>query len=135
MLSLQPRSSRFLSLALLLALFAAAAAAQQTTGILRGTVTDESGAMIPAARLTVTGPGGARKNVQSQADGTYTLVGLAPGKYTVRLSLPGFAPFQQQVELTAAKTVQLDIALQRAGGKAGSHGERRGGTAGERGSR
>jgi hypothetical protein len=84
MLSRQPRSSRFFSLALLLAIFAATLAAQQTTGILRGIVTDESGAMIPAARLTITGPNGVRKNVQSQADGTYTLVGLAPGKYTVR---------------------------------------------------
>src|SRR4051812_32868594 len=109
MVSLQSRSMRFLCLALLSALSLATLAAQQTTGILRGTVTDESGALIPAARLTVTGPNGVRKNVQSQADGTYTIVGLAPGQYTVRLSLPGFAPVQQQVEVSAAKTMQLDI--------------------------
>ena len=111
MLSLRHRSFYLLSLALIAALFAGALAAQQTTGILKGTVTDESGAMIPAARITITGPGGVRKNVQSQADGTYTLVGLPPGTYTVRLTLPGFVQFQQQVEVSAAKTVQLDIAL------------------------
>src|SRR5215467_9775922 len=109
MLSLRHRSLQFLSLVLIVAMFAGGLAAQQTTGILKGTVTDESGAMIPAARIVITGPGGVRKNVQSQADGTYTLVGLPPGTYTVRLALPGFVQFQQQVELSAAKTVQLDI--------------------------
>src|SRR5215471_19025600 len=111
MLSLLRRSFYFWSLAAILIVFAGALAAQQTTGILRGTVTDESGALIPAAPLTVTGPGGVRKNVQSQADGTYTLVGLAPGTYTVRLSMPGFVPFEQPAEVTAGKTLQLDVAL------------------------
>src|SRR5262249_44847879 len=82
-----------------------------TTGILRGTVTDESGALVPAARLVLTGPGGVRRNVQSQADGTFSVVGLAPGNYTVSLALPGFSPFQAPVEITAGKTQQLNIAL------------------------
>jgi len=111
MLYLRHRSFRFLSLTILLVLFLASLAAQQTTGILRGVVTDESGALIPAARLTVSGPGGFRRNVQSQADGVYTLVGLAPGKYTVRLTVPGFAPFQQQVEVAAGRTIAVDISL------------------------
>ena len=102
---------RFFSFALLLVLLAGALAAQQTTGIIRGVVSDESGAMIPAARLTVNGPGGFRRNVQSQADGVYTLVGVPPGKYTVRLTVPGFVPFQQQVEVTGGRTLQLDISL------------------------
>src|SRR6185295_3298713 len=109
--SLRHRGLSLFSLALIAVLFAGVLIAQQTTGILRGIVTDESGALIPAARLTVTGPGGVRKNVQTQADGTYTLVGLAPGNYTVRLVLPGFSPFQQQVNLTGAGTAQLNISL------------------------
>src|ERR1044071_9516740 len=109
MLNLRHRSLYLFSFVLVCMIFAGVLGAQQTTGILRGTVTDESGALIPAARITVSGPGGMRKNVQSQADGTYTLVGLAPGKYTVRLTVPGFVPFQQQVELTAARSLQVDI--------------------------
>src|SRR5690242_18252701 len=111
MLNLRHRNFRFFSLALLVVLLAARLSAQQTTGILRGVVTDESGALIPAATLTVTGPGGFRRNVQSQADGAYTMVGLQPGKYTVRLTVPGFAPFQQQMEIAGGKTVQMDISL------------------------
>src|SRR6476646_4474318 len=109
MLNWRHRILYFFSFVLVCMIFAGVLAAQQTTGILRGTVSDESGALIPAARISVTGPSGGRKNVQSQADGTYTLVGLAPGKYTVRLTVPGFVPFQQVVDLSAAKTMQVDI--------------------------
>src|SRR6516225_120198 len=111
MLNLQPRNGRFLSLVLVLALFAAGAWAQQTTGILRGTVTDESGALIPAAKLVVTGPGGARRNVQSQADGTFVVPGLPSGTYKVSLALPGFSPFEATVDVGAGRTQQLNIAL------------------------
>ena len=46
--------------------------------------------MIPAASVSLAATGGAAKTAQSQADGSYTFVGLAPGQYTVRVTFPGF---------------------------------------------
>src|SRR6267154_5215215 len=58
------------------------------TGGLRGRITDESGAVIPGARVTLTGPTGAIRSTRSGADGTYSLTGVAPGNYSVQASAP-----------------------------------------------
>jgi hypothetical protein len=92
-------------------LLVSSALAQQTTGTLKGVLTDESGAGIPAANISVSGPGGAQKTAQSQSDGSYTLVGLAPGDYTVRVSFPGFTPFSKTVTVAAGGMVQVPIQL------------------------
>src|ERR1051326_787987 len=76
------------------------AIAQQTFGTLRGTMTDDSGAVIPAADITLTG-NGSSKTAQTQADGTYSFQGLAPGQYTVQVTFPGFAPVNKTVTIAA----------------------------------
>jgi hypothetical protein len=85
--------------------------AQSGAGTVKGTLTDESGAVIPAASITLNGSGGA-KTAQSQADGTYSFPGLAPGQYIVNLSYPGFAPFSHPVTVTPGATIQVPIQLQ-----------------------
>jgi hypothetical protein len=87
---------------------AAAAWAQQTTGNIKGLLTDESGAIIPAAVVTLSG-NGVQKSVQSQADGTYSFAGLKPGQYNVKVTFPGFSVFNQAVTVDAGATVQLPI--------------------------
>jgi hypothetical protein len=62
----------------------------QTAG-LRGQVTDESGAVIPGARITVTGPSGAKQMAVSANDGAYSFAGLAPGDYSIEASAPDLA--------------------------------------------
>ena len=86
------------------------APAQQTTGTLRGVLTDDSGAVIPAANVSLAGSG-ASKTAQTQADGSYSFVGLAPGEYTVSVSFPGFAPFSKAVTVTAGGTVQVPVQM------------------------
>ena len=86
------------------------AAAQSTTGTIKGVLTDDSGAVIPAAMVTITNTAG-KHEAQSQADGTYTQVGLPPGDYTVSLSFPGFSPFSKQVTVSAGGVVQVPIQL------------------------
>ncbi len=95
---------------LLAALLTAAAFGQSGTGTVKGTLADESGAIIPAATVTITGSSGAR-TAQTQADGTYSFSNLAPGQYTVSLSYPGFAPFSHAVTVDAGATVQVPIQL------------------------
>jgi hypothetical protein len=86
------------------------AAAQSSTGTIKGVLTDDSGASIPAAFLTVTTPAG-KAQTQSQADGSYTFVGLKPGDYTLSVTYPGFSPFSKVVTVSAGGTVQLPIQL------------------------
>src|SRR5579872_4352209 len=86
------------------------ALAQQTTGTLRGVLTDDSGAVIPAANVSLAG-NGVSKTAQTQADGGYSFVGLAPGDYTVSVSFPGFANFSKAVSVTAGSTVQVPVQM------------------------
>ena len=58
------------------------------TAILRGQVTDESGAVIPGAKVSLKGPSGAPKTTTADGTGSYTFAGLSPGNYSVRASAP-----------------------------------------------
>jgi hypothetical protein len=84
--------------------------AQQTSGTLKGVLMDDSGAVIPAAKVSLAGGSGSR-TAQTQADGSYTFAGLAPGSYTVSVTFPGFAAFSRQVTVNAGNAVQLPIQL------------------------
>ena len=72
---------------LILALLAAPPVCAQTA-TLRGQVTDESGALVPGAKVSVTAAGGAAKATKSDEGGAYNLTGLAPGDYSVQASAP-----------------------------------------------
>jgi hypothetical protein len=98
----------FLVAALLL--FTFCSAAQQPTGTVKGILSDDSGAVIPAANVSLVN-NATSKTAQTQADGSYTFSGLAPGQYTVSISFPGFAPFSKVVTVSAGGAVQLPIQL------------------------
>jgi Carboxypeptidase regulatory-like domain len=79
---------------------------------LAGTVTDPSGASIPAAAVTVTGPQSTVRVAQTDTQGRYALEGLPSGTYTVRATAKGFALFERTgLELSAGATVRLDIGM------------------------
>jgi hypothetical protein len=84
--------------------------AQSTGSSIRGVLTDDSGAVIPAAVVTLSG-NGAEKTTQSQGDGTYAFPALAPGQYTVRAKVPGFAQFEKQVTVGSSGIVQVPIQM------------------------
>jgi hypothetical protein len=97
---------------ILIGLLAANAAwAQALSGTITGVVTDNSGAVVPAAAVSITS-GKTQKTAQTQTDGGYTFSGLAPGQYTVHFTYPGFKPFEQAVTVTAGNTVRLPIQLE-----------------------
>src|ERR1700757_3202441 len=102
--------NRLLLLVVALFILALSLPAQQATGTVKGVLTDDSGAVIPAASVSLAA-NGASKTAQSQADGSYTFTGIAPGQYTVSIAFPGFAPFSKLVTVTAGGTVQVPIQL------------------------
>ena len=85
---------------------------QQRPGSLRGQVLDELGGAIVGASVTVIDAAGTEKSVVTNNTGTYTITGLAPGKYTLRVVNTGFAIFENtEVEVASGKTQQLDVTL------------------------
>ncbi|HLY16744.1 MAG TPA: carboxypeptidase regulatory-like domain-containing protein [Bryobacteraceae bacterium] len=78
-------------------LLAAPGSAQ--TAALHGRVTDESGAVVPGATVTVTGSTGTPTTAVTASDGSYTLVALSAGSYTVQASAPGLM-LRQPPQLT-----------------------------------
>jgi hypothetical protein len=99
-------------IALLLPLVCSLARHAQQLGILHGTVMDESGALVPGAKVTVSNAAGPVKSVVAGNDGTYSIAGLAPAKYTVQAVSPGLVQFQPAtVDLSTSSSVLLDIKL------------------------
>src|SRR5580700_5453884 len=78
-------------------LLAVSAALAQTPGSLKGQVLDPSGAAVPGATVTLTGPNGVVKVAQSDNNGAYSVVGLPPGKYTIRVIAAGFDLFEGSI--------------------------------------
>jgi hypothetical protein len=74
-----------------LALFLLAWQLSAQTATLRGVVSDESGAVVPAAKVLLTGPGSQTKSTASDGAGAYSFAGLSPGNYTVQASAPQLA--------------------------------------------
>jgi len=87
------------------------ALAQNTPGGLKGQVRDPSGAVVPAAAVTVTGTGGTVKATETNQFGQFAISGLPPGKYAVRALAKGFAVYEEAVETGEGKTATLDIRL------------------------
>jgi hypothetical protein len=82
--------SKSIALSLLLLSFSLAIHAQPS-GTLHGVITDESGAVVPGARINVSNAAGPVKTAASSDDGSYSITGLAPGSYSVEAASPGLA--------------------------------------------
>lgn len=100
----------------ILLLLGNASALAQTTGsaLLRGTVTDPNGAVVPKATITLTNPRTqAERKVVSSGEGTYTFAALEPGIYTVKVEAEGFKTLSQTgIALSPSETRGLDLTLQ-----------------------
>ena len=58
------------------------------TGSIRGTVTDNGGAGVASAVVTLTGNGQAARTTNSGADGVYTFAKVPPGTYALAVTPP-----------------------------------------------
>lgn len=90
---------------------------QITTGVIQGTVSDPSGALVPGAAVEV-------RNVDTNFlralttgdDGRFVFLQLSPGRYTVTVSLQGFATHvQEDITLTVGQSINLSPVLKVSG--------------------
>lgn len=117
---MKKRTSRWsfavgLVLAILLSLAATPPAKAQSTtdGAIGGTVTDQSGAVIPSARVTAHNLGTASASSATTDDnGRYLIAHLQPGVYSVEVSVPDFAPFKAtSVTVEVGRATVIDVKL------------------------
>jgi len=92
--------------------FSRPAWSQAETGSISGTVTDQTGAVVPQATVTATSVAtGASRTVQSGSQGQYAVQELLPGVYTVSVTASGFAAFKASAEVTVGGKVTVDAKL------------------------
>jgi hypothetical protein len=80
--------------AFLIAVFVVSLPVCAQTASLRGQVMDETGAVVPGAKITLVGPAGTPTVTTSGSDGSYSFAGVAPGSYTVRADAPDLTQTQ-----------------------------------------
>jgi len=95
----------------LVAMTAGIAIAQTTTGTIRGVVTS-GGAPIADAQVAVRNPStGVQRGTLSQADGSYTLAGLAPAAYDMTVRRIGSQPQTRRVVVQIGATQMQNFDL------------------------
>jgi Carboxypeptidase regulatory-like domain/TonB-dependent Receptor Plug Domain len=103
---------RLLGLALALVMGVAPGAwAQISSGTIYGKVTDESGAALPGANLTLKGENIRPSTSVSGSQGEFRFSSLDPGTYTLTVGLTGFTNVQRTVIVSAGINTALDFNL------------------------
>src|SRR5438045_1054752 len=100
---------------LILAVLTVAAAAQNITGSIAGTVKDPSGAVLPKATVTLTNTdtGVVVRTVKTDAAGNYSAPLLPIGHYSVTVEALSFVKFVQQgIELNVNDKLTVNAELQ-----------------------
>jgi len=98
---------------MLLALCAAPVSAQDFRGSIIGRVNDSSGARLPGATVTATNTAtNVGSTTTTNNDGSYSILYLTPGTYTVAVELAGFKRVvRDAVEVRIGDRLTLDFAL------------------------
>jgi Carboxypeptidase regulatory-like domain len=96
---------------------APAVVSAQTTAAIRGTVSDETGALLPGVEVTARNVNTGIETLRiSNETGTYTVPSLQPGTYNLSASLPGFQNSSfEGIVLSAGQDVRYNFTL-RVGG-------------------
>ena len=85
---------------------------QSFRGSMSGSVTDASGAAVPATEVKIVNKAtGLTRSVQTEAAGEFAFPDLMPGIYSVTAAKSGFQPFTEDIEVAVGKVASLPIIL------------------------
>src|ERR1700730_1484926 len=90
------RTVATLSTCLLLLSLTPAGFSQQGTGSIKGTVTDQLGSLVVGATIVAKDPRGTERRITTNATGAYEIRSLAPGRYDLKVSAPGFTLLEKK---------------------------------------
>ncbi len=91
---------------------AALGAGQSAPLPLTGSVYDATGGVLPAVELVVEDASQQKWQVSTDASGRFTFPQLAPGRYVLEASMPGFRPLRDDFTLRSARDWDRAITLQ-----------------------
>ena len=88
--------------------------AQVLYGSVTGTVTDPSGAVVAGAQVTITNEGtGLKRQTTTDSEGTYRVLDLPQGNYTIEVATTGFKPLKvSNVPVVIGQVNAKDLQLQ-----------------------
>ena len=97
----------------LLFVVASVAALAQANSELTGIVTDQTGAVVPDAKIILTDPAtGSSKSTTSGATGLYDISGLNPANYNMKVTAKGFQGYAQNgIVVNVSATARADVKL------------------------
>ncbi|MGB6728330.1 MAG: carboxypeptidase regulatory-like domain-containing protein [Terracidiphilus sp.] len=86
---------------------------QANRATITGTITDQSGAIVPGAQVTATNAGtNVPASTVSNDVGNYVIPNLFPGTYTLQVKRDGFETFEQpNVILNSTEVARVEVAL------------------------
>ncbi len=104
---------KIFSFAVLAALLGTQGHGQTTTGSILGTVSDETGGIVPGAAVTVfNSDTGGTRSMETDAQGRYRATNLTLGGYEVSVALAGFrTSVRSGITLTVGAEVVVDLTL------------------------
>jgi Carboxypeptidase regulatory-like domain len=83
------------------------------SGSISGTVTDQSGAVVNAADVTLTDIGtGQKRTTPTNSAGRYNFANIAPGKYDLAFTKQGFSSAKTMVDVQVGQAATINMALQ-----------------------
>jgi hypothetical protein len=87
---------------------------QTPTANVTGLVTDQSGAVVPAAKVTITNTAtGIQSATETNSSGYYTIPLLQPGVYSMRVEKGGFNLIERSgIRLNVQQVARLDFTMQ-----------------------
>ena len=97
-------------------LFGVQAFAQISSGTLQGVITDPSGAVVPGASVQIHNPvSGYDRTVVTDGAGRFTIPNIPFNPYHLAVSVKGFAPYTQDVDIRSVVPTSLNIGLKLSG--------------------
>jgi hypothetical protein len=87
---------------------------QGSTGRILGSVTDQSGAAIPSAAVTIQDlDRGTARTINTDSAGEYNAPNLLPGRYKVHVEFQGFMTLERQnIALEVGQDIRIDLSMQ-----------------------
>ena len=105
-----------LFVAMCVAMVPLGAAAQSTFATLTGTITDQSGAVVPGATVSIVRvTTGAERSAVTGDTGEFQLPNLDAGSYVMSVRLDGFAETTREIDVLARQVVRADVQMRLAG--------------------
>jgi uncharacterized membrane protein YgcG len=106
------RTGSCFALSLLIVWGLSLVAYSQDRSELRGTITDQAGALVVGVDVTLTNPTGQTYKTKTNDRGEYRITAIAAEIYTLTVSGEGFATFTKEIDLTKKLLNTFDITME-----------------------